>query len=363
MKKITTEIVGTQVKFDQRESIFTRAASGEERDPKVRKWADVHTPDPFYGTLMGIPRDENCITFHLVPAVHGPVNPKKTNIDGAEAMTERIKGIGRFFGADAVGVALLNQAYVASHRADEYTAGTGEAGRAITNTHAFAISLIFRRDYHLVKAGHSFIDGAEGCYVYNKAAVTACQLAAYIRELGFDAMAHHEREEQVLQVPIAVEAGTGELGRLGILMTPGYGPRVRIATVTTDLPLVPDDPIDIGVQKMCSVCKKCASNCPSGAIPKGEKEVLRGVKKWVIEPKKCLGFWGTDKERWDDCSTCISVCPYNRPDTWFNRAHHKPWFFRVLKSRLGAAVLLFLDDIIRGKKPRFKVGWLGYKNY
>jgi ferredoxin len=359
---LTTRIVGEQTRFDQRDSIFPRTAAGLEKDRRVRRWYDVPTPDPIYGALMGIPRSDNCLTYHLVSAVDGPLNPKRAPAGDPARMTWKIKGIARFLGADRVGVCRLNQTYVASHRWDEYMAGSGQPARPIRLGHRFAVSLVFRRDYDLVKAGHSYIDGAEGTLVYNRAAVTACQLAAYIRELGYPARAHHEREEQVLQVPIAVEAGLGELGRLGMLLTPDWGPRVRISTVTTDLPLVPDEPVDIGVQTVCSLCGKCAQNCPSGAIPREGQVVVRGVRKWAIDPRKCLGFWGSCKKKWDDCSLCIAVCPYNRPDTWLNRAHHRPFFFNALRRPSLARLLLGLDDLLRGKRPRWKVRWLDYSS-
>jgi epoxyqueuosine reductase QueG len=71
----------------------------------------------------------------------------------------------------------------------------------------------------------------------------------------------------VLHVPIAVTAGLGEFARNGSIITRRFGPRVRLATVTTNVPLVPDQPIDIGVQDLCAICKKCAANCPAQCIP------------------------------------------------------------------------------------------------
>ena len=49
-----------------------------------------------------------------------------------------------------------------------------------------------------------------------------------------------------ITIPMAVDAGLGELGRNGLLLTEKYGPRVRLCKVFTDLPLEPDEPIDLG---------------------------------------------------------------------------------------------------------------------
>ena len=69
---------------------------------------------------------------------------------------------------------------------------------------------------------------------------------------------------------MAVDAGLGELGRNGLLISSGFGPRIRISKVLTDLPLVPDQPVDLGVRKMCEVCGKCAKACPGQAISRDE---------------------------------------------------------------------------------------------
>jgi epoxyqueuosine reductase len=66
---------------------------------------------------------------------------------------------------------------------------------------------------------------------------------------------------------MAVDAGLGELGRNGQLLTRNCGPRVRLSKVFTNLPLIPDKPIDIGVQNFCEECALCAKS-----------EILKGWK-------------------------------------------------------------------------------------
>jgi reductive dehalogenase len=362
MPKITTPIVDTQTKFDQRDSMFSRAAAGATDHPLIRRWIEVEAPDPLIRALMGIPRAENSPLHHLIPAADGPLNPEPAPIDDTHATTDKIKSLAQYFGADLVGVCRLNQSYVVSNRGDEYSFDTPQWGQPVELNHQFAISMAFKRDYEKVRAGHSYIDGNDGAMVYNRAALTACLLAGYIRELGYPAKVHFERVEEILQVPVAVEAGLGELGRLGTLITPGFGPRIRLATVTTDIPLESDSPIDIGVQEFCRTCRKCAFCCPSGSIPKGERKILRGAKKWVINPETCLAYWGVDKNKHEDCSNCVAVCPYNRPDTWFNRAHHKPVFFKALKNPLFGLLMLWVDDLVQGRNPHPSVRWLNYTN-
>lgn len=112
---------------------------------------------------------------------------------------------------------------------------------------------------------------------YAKGAHIATQVAAFIANLGYSARANHLRHYDALLVPLAVDAGLGELSRMGYLITEEYGPRIRLGAVTTDMPLITDKPVDIGVEDFCSICKKCAVCCPSKSIPaEKERTVVKG---------------------------------------------------------------------------------------
>ncbi len=118
-------------------------------------------------------------------------------------------------------------------------------------------------------------------------------------------------------IPLAIDAGLGELGRLDKLITPQFGPRVRLSKVFTNLPLVPDRPIEFGVWDFCLQCKKCAQNCPAQAIsyrePTDEPTSISnrtGILRWPVQAEKCLGWFAKNG---GDCSNCIRVCPFNKP--------------------------------------------------
>jgi epoxyqueuosine reductase QueG len=164
--------------------------------------------------------------------------------------------------------------------------------------------------------------------------------------MGFPARAHTDGNYRVIAPLVARDAGLGEIGRMGLLMTPRLGPRVRIGVVTTDLPLVPDRPgDDVAVLDFCSICKKCATNCPVGAIPHEEREPVGATGlRWKIDDETCFRYWnvvGTD------CAVCMRVCPYSHPD---NAAHN---LVRWAIRRSGGArrVLLWADDLFYGRKP------------
>lgn len=145
-------------------------------------------------------------------------------------------------------------------------------------------------------------------------AFVASSLSHYIRSLGYQAIP--TGNDTALSVPIAIDAGLGELGRNGMLITERFGPRVRLSKVFTDMPLVPDKPIEFGVAEFCASCKRCAEECPSGAVSPGEPTTEgltisnnSGIYKWYIDPEKCLDFWARNN---GSCENCVRVCSFNK---------------------------------------------------
>jgi reductive dehalogenase len=354
-QRLTTRIVGVQERFDQRQQMHTLAAMGGLGERVRERWT-TESPDPFRRIFYPETRAMNVALRSWRSVAEGPINPKKEPIPGPARMAKIIKEVARFLGADLVGICELDPAYVYSHTGLRIDFAKGCAGEEIRLPHRYAISIAVEMDYGRMRYSPGWVDNAEVGLGYYNAAKVAVPLAAYIRELGYDARAHFFINEWVLHVPIAVMAGLGELSRNGILITGPFGPRVRLATVTTDLPLGLDAPVDIGAVATCEICKKCADNCPSQAIPHGERETVRGVEKWNVNPERCMRFWVASPQKWNDCARCISVCPWSRPNVWYHRASVQA----VGRSTRARRLLLWLDDLVRGRKPKPKVRWLDY---
>lgn len=125
------------------------------------------------------------------------------------------------------------------------------------------------------------------------------------------------RELIALSVPLAIDAGLGELGRNGLLITPEYGPCVRLCKLFTDLPLEPDKPIEFDVTDFCNQCDNCAAACEADAIQSEIEPSFTvacpsnnpGILRWAVNHDKCYSFW---IENGGDCSSCIAVCPFVR---------------------------------------------------
>jgi len=169
-------------------------------------------------------------------------------------------------------------------------------------------------------------------------------LADYIRSLGYPARAHIAGSNyQIMLPPVAHDAGLGELGRMGYLISPKFGARIRLGAVTTNLPLKTDKPIEFGVQDFCEKCKKCADNCPSAAIPSGEKTNVKGVEKWQLNVEQCLYYWrliGTD------CGLCMKVCPFSHPPSFL----HNLVRIGIKRSAFARLISVWGEDIFYGKR-------------
>ncbi len=155
---------------------------------------------------------------------------------------------------------------------------------------------------------------------YARSRIVAYRLTAFIKQLGYPARPHTPGMEYDLMVPpVAIDAGLGEQGRHGVLITPELGSNFRPAVVTTNIPMQTDRPIEFGVQDFCRTCKICAENCPSGAIPFGDKIEVRGYLRYKINVSKCHNFWYSNLGN-IGCRLCVAVCPYTRKSNWLHRA-------------------------------------------
>ena len=187
-----------------------------------------------------------------------------------ERATETIKGFAKHLGAVLVGVAEINPLWFYSHKGSMMEQ---DWGKEIAVDHKYAIVFAEEMDFDLVgTAPHTSAD-IESYHCYSTGAFISVEVAAFIANLGYSATANHFMHYEANMVPLAIDAGLGELSRMGYLITKEFGPRVRLSAVTTDLSLIPDKPEDIGVEDFCRICKKCSNCCPSQSIPDEDQTV------------------------------------------------------------------------------------------
>ncbi len=286
------------------------------------------------------------------------VDENKVDASDKATTTRRIKRAARWFGADRVGVCEINPAWIYSHWGDNNAirSGIAKAGDPIELPPwaKYAVVMAIAMDYQRLRRSPAVEGGTD--LAYSQMAFTAASLATYIRKLGYHAISCGN--DMALSIPLAIDAGLGELGRNGLLITEHFGPRVRICKVFTELPLETDSPVDIGVQHFCERCKICADSCPSRAIVSGDRTDKAwddsnsvNVLKWPVKAMNCLTYWLKNRA---DCAVCLRTCPFNKPDGMLHTAVRKTiertsaldrFFIRMDRAfKYGEQVLTGLDD-------------------
>jgi len=286
-------------------------------DQKMNRKPPLGSCDPEYAPLFRS-QFEMMDSIGTERMVDGEPAREKIRLSPVAA-SRIIKAAAQHFGADKVTIGPLRQEWTYSHVGCTIGNREGYAkwGTPIDmSRHQSAVSMGFRMDLSLLASAPQFPTLLATASAYAKSAWAAVRLAQAIRMMGWSARAHHFSNYRVLCVPVAVDSGMGELSRAGYLLTREFGLGLRLSAVTTDIPLDYDRPVDIAVQSFCEQCRICADDCPSGAIPKGDKILHNGVMKWKLDEQKCYAYWHVNGT---DCGICMAVCPWTKPPTPFHR--------------------------------------------
>jgi reductive dehalogenase len=280
------------------------------------------------------------------PSQHPEFSQQRVELSPQSA-SARIKGYTLSIGAELVGITEINPLWIYSNRGEIFHENWEDWGQEIELNHRYAVVFATEMSFELVGTAPHSSTTIASMGNYARGAFIATQLAAYIANLGFSATANHLRHYDAALVPLAVDAGLGETGRLGYLMTKDFGPRVRLGAVTTDLPLIPDNPVDIGVEDFCRICKKCAHCCPSNSIPLNDQKEVNGTRRWKLSAETCFDYWG---KVGTDCNICMRVCPWSHANT----LPHKLIRALITHNRHSRQLFNLMDDIFYGKKPKPK---------
>jgi epoxyqueuosine reductase len=270
-------------------------------------------------------------------------------------MSKDVKKAAKKLGASEVGVCELNPlwVYATGHNPMTHEDFPIEID---FNEYKYAIVFVVEMDYEVMRTSPGHLSYATVGYAYSRMAYVAGQMAHFIKTMGYKAIP--SCNDTALNIPLAVDAGLGQLGRNGLLITPQYGPRVRIAKILTNLPLSPDKPISFGVPEFCNICNRCAEECPGRAIMFGDLtdkpvniSTSPGVFKWPIDSEKCFMYWGHTMQT---CSNCIRVCPFNKPAGWL----HDTAKFIVRNASWLDSLLVRMDKLFGyGKRATAEGFW------
>lgn len=266
------------------------------------------------------------------PAVRIPQKQEKKDL------TKFLKAWSLQLGAHSAGITTLKNTHFYSHK------GRGNRyGETITNSHTHALAFTVEMNHQLVQSAPRGTMIMESTQQYLSSGIIALQVAEYLSEMGYEARAHIDGNYEVVCPLVARDAGLGEIGRMGLLMTPKLGPRVRIAVVTTNAPLQESKfRPDASVIDFCTLCKKCATACPSKSIPFNHRSHVEGSLRWQINSETCFTYWTTIGT---DCGKCMQVCPYSHP----NNALHNVIRWGIRNNWLFRRIALLFDDFFYGK--------------
>jgi epoxyqueuosine reductase len=121
-------------------------------------------------------------------------------------------------------------------------------------------------------------------------------------------MLNNEKLEALFSHKVAANlAGLGWVGKNCLLITPEYGPRIRLASVLTDAPLSAGIPI----KNRCGGCTKCTDICPSKAIM-GRTFNPDEPRDMRLKAELCDGYTENRMKMFGDvnCGLCVYVCPH-----------------------------------------------------
>ena len=261
--------------------------------------------------------------------------------------TDNIKATAYFLGIDAVGLS----------RCPEWTWYSHDAtGAELTPPHDQAISMIIDQGYETMEgaSGDDWIAVSQSMRAYLRFSVLGGVVAKQIRNLGYPAKAHSVMDGEVLQPPLLLLSGLGEVSRIGeVILNPYLGPRLKSGVVTTTMPITHDKPIDFGLQHFCENCNKCARECPSGAITAGPKLMFNGYEIWKSDSQKCTTYRLTT-EGGAMCGRCMKTCPWNLEGI-FKEA---PFRWAAMNIPSTAKLLAKLDDAVgNGERNPVKKWW------
>jgi NAD-dependent dihydropyrimidine dehydrogenase PreA subunit len=298
----TNRIVGPIERRSERESVFSKSLMGDFGEELSREFKRMTNRYPIGGALQDLQWYINKYAKR-----RNPVAPKRAPIpDDPRVLSRHLKALGYFLGADQVRIGPLAQSAVYSEDIMR---------KPVEAPYKYAIVFCCRKDTRTLAASNGWDDIVDPAsyQAYQRLALQTEVTANYLRRLGIDAVPTNMNNYLTLMPQIVLDAGMGEVSRMGIILNPFMGCNCKYAAVLTNLELEIDGYVDFGLQKYCGKCTICADQCPSQSIARGAKTLYNGYYTWKLDSRSCSDFDILNKEGCV-CGRCTKVCPWNRPD-------------------------------------------------
>mgnify|MGYP005814597001 CR=1 FL=1 len=226
-----------------------------------------------------------------------------------------------------------------------------DTARYIPNSAKYVIVYTVQMSGETLKRAPTVLGQQTTSLSYKRGRIIQNSMQEFLRGLGYMGLGESTTNALGISPALGVLAGLGELSRLNRLITPEFGPMVRVFKMLTDLPVATDKPIDAGIMKFCKTCKKCAEACGGAALSFDSEPTWNvrgnwnnpGHKAYFEDAVKCMTFW---KSVGTNCGICFSVCPFAKMD--------KAWIHDVVKA--SASTAPFADGFLRTMDDAFGYG-------
>lgn len=157
--------------------------------------------------------------------------------------------------------------------------------------------------------------GGEAIRVYARLGNAVNGIARWLRKRGIRCQPQHPMGGLTMTPPLAAKAGLGWQGKQGLLITPEFGVRQRIAPIFIESSIFDftDSLEHQWVEEYCGICGLCAKRCPGNAIL-DERLVIVSDVEGIGQISKCTDMMKCF-EQFDlfyGCSVCVKVCPFSQ---------------------------------------------------
>ena len=351
----TTLILDDEVpRVPKRAAFFERALQGDLGEKAQRERTRFATKHPLSRSMVTSIRA-------MVPFQDGEVNPAADTSAYSDpaANAKAIKALSYFLGSDLTGICEVPRYAWYSHKDD---------GTPIEMYHRYAVVMLIDQGFETMEgaSGDDWISGSQSMRGYQRGAEIAGIMSHHLGQLGFSARAQTNADSDVLQIPLVLLAGLGELSRIGeLVLNPFVGPRFKSVVLTTDIPLDVDKPIDFGLQTFCQGCLKCARECPCDAIPFGDKVMFNGYEIWKPDAERCARYRVTNPHG-SACGRCMKTCPINKvvdsDGPLLSRAASWLGVNAMFPKKLMVPVATWADDALgNGRRNAAKKWWFDHE--
>ncbi|MBI5076082.1 MAG: epoxyqueuosine reductase [Nitrospirae bacterium] len=228
-------------------------------------------------------------------------------------LTEQLKKFSITAGADLVGIADL----------EEFKKGWRVIPDDLLLPYSAGISVAAHLDEEILS---DITDGPTIAYAQHYREINAkldgitAALVAWIKEQGFSVTAvpascitdEGNLLGNISHKAVARMAGIGWQGKSLLIVSPEYGPRIRLATVLTDMPLVTDRPL----KNRCGKCTECSKACPASAIRNVLANDRYESRDEALHFSRCvektLEFSTRPGIGARICGVCVKACPFGK---------------------------------------------------